>query len=250
MSATNGLSKYRKIRRFDLTPEPAGEIKPRRRRKRTLEFVIHKHQASQLHYDLRLEWDGVLKSWAVPKGPSLNPAIKRLAVAVEDHPLEYAGFEGVIPEGQYGGGTVMVWDQGTYVPEEEPDVAKGYRRGTLKFTLTGRKLKGSWTLVRTGGRGNAAGRGTSSRQARNWLLIKHRDSAAVAASTAEVTDLEPCSVASGRSLAQIAADCGGDPDRARAGDPTTARRCRRRAQARQRSRRVVRTRSRSPVAFS
>jgi bifunctional non-homologous end joining protein LigD len=186
-----------------------------------LAFVVQKHQASHLHYDFRLECDGTLKSWAIPKGPSLDPAIKRLAMAVEDHPLEYAQFEGVIPEGEYGGGTVMVWDQGTYVPEN-PDVGGSWRRGELKFALAGRKLRGSWTLVRTRMRGERDGQG------RSWLLIKHRDFAAAAE---DITLLKPCSARSGRSLAQIAADEGGDPERAAAADPAGARRCRRRAAA-------------------
>lgn len=123
--------------------------------------MVQEHDARRLHYDFRLEVDGVLKSWAVPKGPSSDPAEKRLAVAVEDHPLDYAGFEGVIPEGQYGAGTVVIWDHGTYAPEDDADVAAALREGELKFELEGRRLKGSWVLVRMRGK--------------DWLLIKRRD---------------------------------------------------------------------------
>src|ERR1700710_2074061 len=121
------LSKYKTKRSFKTTPEPQGG----KARSSPLHFVVQKHQASHLHYDFRLEWDGVLVSWAVPKGPSLDPSVKRLAMAVEDHPLDYGGFEGTIPEGQYGGGTVMVWDRGTWTPDE-PDVAASLTKGELK----------------------------------------------------------------------------------------------------------------------
>jgi bifunctional non-homologous end joining protein LigD len=151
-------------------------------------FVVQKHQGRNLHYDFRLEVSGVLKSWAVPKGPSVNPAVKRLAVAVEDHPLEYADFEGNLPEGQYGAGPVMVWDQGTYTPEDSDNVAASLENGELKFVLHGQKLRGSWVLVRT-------------RNNNNWLLIKHRDAYA---STDDITRLEPQSILSGRSLSEIA----------------------------------------------
>lgn len=146
------LAKYHAKRNFKITSEPRGTEK--KSAAPTLSFVVQKHQASHLHYDFRLEWDGVLRSWAVPKGPSLDPSVKRLAMEVEDHPLEYGGFEGSIPEGEYGGGTVMVWDRGTWAPEAEtPDVAAALEKGELKFTLKGAKLKGSWVLVRTKGFG-------------------------------------------------------------------------------------------------
>jgi bifunctional non-homologous end joining protein LigD len=206
-----GLRTYRAKRRFDVTPEPRGGAASRRR-KAQRRFVVHKHRASQLHYDLRLESAGVLHSWAVPKGPSLDPSVKRLAMAVEDHPIEYATFEGTIPENEYGGGTMMVWDRGTWAPDE-PDVERSIARGELKFTLAGEKLHGSWVLVRTGGRAGDA------RDARSWLLIKHRDDAA---SREDVAETRPYSVASGRLLAQIAHDEGGDVAKAASGDPPAA----------------------------
>jgi bifunctional non-homologous end joining protein LigD len=173
-----------------------------------LAFVIHKHQASHLHYDFRLEWNGVLLSWAVPKGPSLDPSVKRMAMAVEDHPLEYGGFEGTIPEGQYGGGTVMVWDRGTWLPEVD-DVDDALQRGELKFSLKGSKLKGSWVLVRL------KPRGKSTRQ--SWLLIKHRDRYA---SEADVTTVKARSVLSKRSMKGIARAYGGNLEKAAAADPS------------------------------
>jgi bifunctional non-homologous end joining protein LigD len=201
------LTEYRKKRRFAQTPEPRGGEGRRRRKQRALAFVVQKHRASRLHYDFRLEWDGVLLSWAVPKGPSLDPTVKRLAMQVEDHPIEYATFEGVIPEGEYGGGTVMVWDRGTWTPES-PDIAAALRKGELKFRLAGKKLRGSWVLVRTRPR---AGDGRPA-----WLLIKHRDAAA---STDDVTEAAPRSVVSRRLLAEIAWHEGGDVAKAASGDP-------------------------------
>lgn len=198
-----GLAKYHAKRDFRVTSEPKGSAKARGP-KHKLSFVVQKHQASQLHYDFRLEWNGVLLSWAVPKGPSLDPSVKRLAMAVEDHPLEYGGFEGTIPEGQYGGGTVMLWDRGAWEPED-PDVDVSLRKGELKFTLHGSKLRGSWVLVRTKGFGE-----------RSWLLIKHRDRYA---STKDVVEAKPRSVASKRLMAEIAASAGGNIAKAAKGDP-------------------------------
>ena len=151
------LETYRKKRRFDRTPEPEGEATPDKSEGESLAFVIQKHDATRLHYDFRLELDGVMKSWAIPKGPSLDPAVKRMAVHVEDHPIEYNTFEGVIPKGEYGGGPVLLWDRGRWIPEEDPRA--GYKKGSLKFRLEGEKLHGSWALVRTnyGQRGRDGG---------------------------------------------------------------------------------------------
>ena len=170
------LSEYQKKRHFGVTPEPSGKASDRKDKDSNLIYVIQKHRATNLHYDFRLEWHGTLLSWAVPKGPSLDPSVKRLAMQVEDHPIDYANFEGVIPEGEYGGGTVMVWDKGTWEPEVE-DVDAALQKGDLKFTLHGRKLKGSWVLVRTRGYGRSSDK--------SWLLIKHRDGFA---STRDVTE--------------------------------------------------------------
>src|ERR1043165_4325055 len=143
------LREYKRKRDFKRTPEPEPKFAPQT----GWSFVVQKHAASHLHYDFRLELDGVLKSWAVPKGPSLDPAQKRLAVAVEDHPVEYGRFEGMIPEGEYGGGTVLLWDRGTWEPIGDPH--EGYRQGKLKFTLHGEKLHGGWVLVRRPSRAHA-----------------------------------------------------------------------------------------------
>jgi len=207
------LKEYRRKRRFSVTPEPEGEHSAAAKHAKPLLYVIQKHQASHLHYDFRLEWEGVLLSWAVPKGPSLDPSVKRLAMPTEDHPIEYASFEGTIPEGEYGSGTVMVWDQGEWTPEVE-DVDEALEKGDLKFTLHGKKLKGSWVLVRTGGRfGGASGRPS-------WLLIKHRDSFA---SPKDVTIEQSRSASTNRSLAEIAQAEGGDVAKAAAGDGLTAK---------------------------
>jgi bifunctional non-homologous end joining protein LigD len=202
------LTEYRKKRHFDATPEPQGATSPEKKGNGSLIYVIQKHMASRLHYDFRLEWRGVLLSWAVPKGPSLEPAVKRLAMQTEDHPVEYSDFEGVIPAGQYGAGTVMLWDRGTWQPESA-DVDASLQQGEIKFTLYGKKLQGSWVLVRTRGLGSNPVRSA-------WLLIKHRDQYA---STKDVTEDEPRSVTSQRFLAEIARDEGGDIERASMGDP-------------------------------
>ena len=157
----DALSAYRAKRSAERTPEPAGVLPPPPAGRTGGRFVVHKHAATRLHYDLRLEMDGVLKSWAVPKGPSRNPADKRLAVHVEDHPIEYGDFEGVIPEGNYGAGAVIEWDRGTWVPLEDP--VAGMQKGKLLFELRGYKLRGRWTLVKI-------------KKGKNeWLLIKERD---------------------------------------------------------------------------
>jgi bifunctional non-homologous end joining protein LigD len=189
---TDPLETYRTKRNFSTTAEPKG-AKRATRQKSVLSFVIQKHAASQLHYDFRLEWNGVLLSWAVPKGPSLNPSVKRLAMQVEDHPVEYGTFEGTIPQGEYGGGTVMLWDHGSWTPED-PDVDAALKKGELKFELHGEKLHGSWVLVRVRG-----GYGGSKKP--GWLLIKHRDKFA---STADILVKEPRSVATNRLMDEIA----------------------------------------------
>ena len=187
---TRNLDDYNRMRDFSATSEPAA-IKRRGRSKGTehaLQFCIQKHDASHLHYDFRLELDGALKSWAVPKGPSLDPRVKRLAVHVEDHPLDYATFEGSIPEGHYGAGEVIVWDRGVWIPQEDP--AKAYAKGKLKFELQGEKLSGLWNLVRTHMPGKKE----------NWFLIKHQDSAARPQDDYDVLSAEPHSVLSERTL--------------------------------------------------
>ena len=192
------LSTYRKKRDFEKTAEPSGKtpVAPSKR----LRFVIQKHAATRLHYDLRLELDGVFKSWAVTRGPSLDPHDKRLAVEVEDHPLDYGDFEGTIPKGEYGGGTVMVWDRGYW---ESDDPARGFKKGDLKFTLDGEKLHGSWVLVRmrsdrTGGKRT------------NWLLIKHRDEYVREGEANDILDQDR-SAASGRTMEEIAKGKGRPP---------------------------------------
>jgi bifunctional non-homologous end joining protein LigD len=189
------LEKYRQKRNFKKTPEPAGS--PTASRKSAAKtsqrfFCVQKHLASHLHYDFRLEHNGVLLSWAVPKGPSLDPAVKRLAMHVEDHPVEYGDFEGVIPEG-YGAGIVMLWDRGTWTPESA-DVDAAIKKGDLKFTLDGIKLKGSWVLVRTRGPRDPSGR--------SWLLIKHRDDWS---GPIDIAEFAPLSVKSGNDLPEILA---------------------------------------------
>ena len=195
------LSEYRHKRDFSKTAEPAGnEERAKKKRKKALVFVIQKHAASHLHFDFRLELDGVMKSWAVPKGPSYDPAVKRLAMQVEDHPIDYNTFEGTIPQGEYGGGTVMLWDRGTYtsVLDEDdsiPALRKGYAKGDLKILMHGERMHGSWVLVRTR-------RGSDSKP--QWLLIKHRDDFAKRGS--DVVANEMTSVTTGRTMDEIAAN--------------------------------------------
>ncbi|HSZ81757.1 MAG TPA: DNA polymerase ligase N-terminal domain-containing protein [Polyangia bacterium] len=193
------LDEYNRKRDFGQTREPPGEVK------RTTSgnlFVIQKHAASRLHYDFRLELDGVLLSWSVPKGPSLDPAQKRLAVHVEDHPLDYAMFEGIIPKGQYGGGTVLLWDRGTWTPETEGGAPAMLAAGNLKFMLKGEKLRGKYALVKIKER-RAPGRRDDGR---SWLLIKERDAEARPESELDITAARAESVATRRTMAQIAAD--------------------------------------------
>src|SRR5207248_4680254 len=188
------LQEYKRKRRFDETPEPP----PRIEAKSGHRFVVQKHRASHLHYDFRLEMEGVLKSWAVPKGPSLNPGDKRLAMMVEDHPVSYFHFEGIIPEGNYGAGTVMVWDTGNWEPLGDP--SQMLAKGDLKFRLDGKKLKGEFVLARMRSR-RPGSKGTE------WLLIKKRDEAAKEGFDANSAKLD-WSVLTKRSLQQIAGDTG------------------------------------------
>ena len=193
------LEKYKQKRNFQATPEPSGDVKlAEERAKKQQEskkafFCVQKHLASHLHYDFRLEWKGVLLSWAVPKGPALDPKVKRLAMMVEDHPIEYGTFEGVIPSG-YGAGIVMLWDEGTWTPQVD-DVDAALKKGDLKLTLDGYKLKGSWVLVRTSGRYPGG-------DDRSWLLIKHKDEWA---GDVDITEFAPKSVKSGGDFEDILA---------------------------------------------
>jgi len=207
MSDADGkLRAYHKRRDFSQTPEPSAAPAPapaETDEQRERRFVIQKHDATRLHYDFRLEVEGVLKSWAVPRGPSLNPADKRLAVMTEDHPLEYADFEGVIPEGEYGGGTVIVWDTGTYRnlkqedPRHEPlTMAEGLAQGHVTVWLEGKKLRGGFALIRT--------RGKQRREEENWLLIKISDELADAGR--HVVQERPESVLSGKTIEELKAD--------------------------------------------
>ncbi|HEX4319961.1 MAG TPA: DNA ligase D [Acidobacteriaceae bacterium] len=204
------LERYRSMRDFSTTPEPsgaegqkasgAGSAKKKVTAPERLPFVIQKHAATRLHYDFRLAWNGVLKSWAIPKGPSYRTKDKRLAAQVEDHPMEYGGFEGIIPKGGYGGGTVMLWDTGTWQPQPgHTDVDAGLRDGSLKFTLYGKKMKGNWALIRMGGK-------AASSEKPQWLLIKEHDSHEHTEDEPEITEQQPDSVATGRSMEQIATD--------------------------------------------
>ncbi|ADW69172.1 DNA ligase D [Granulicella tundricola] len=190
------LARYRSMRDFDVTAEPSGKAQEITRE--SLPFCIQKHAASHLHYDFRLGWNGVLKSWACAKGPSYNVKDKRLAVQVEDHPIEYGGFEGIIPAGQYGGGTVMLWDQGTWEPQPgHTDVDAGLRDGNLKFIMHGTKMKGKWALIRMGGH-------AATEKKPNWLLIKEHDDFERGPDDEAITDSEPKSVITGRTLEEIA----------------------------------------------
>jgi bifunctional non-homologous end joining protein LigD len=204
--AKKKLGEYRRKRDFTKTREPSGDkaaatsvtrsARPsQKKRARALQFVVQKHEASHLHFDFRLELDGVMKSWAVPKGPSYDPSVRRLAMEVEDHPIEYNTFEGTIPQGEYGGGTVMLWDRGTYQAENNGGVEAlrdGYARGDLKFVLDGDRLRGGWVLVRMKRPGRP-----------QWLLIKHRDEFATTAR--DVVEEATTSVATGRTMEDIAA---------------------------------------------
>ena len=184
------LKKYKQMRDFGDTPEPAGG-KPKRGKKPI--FVIQKHAATRLHYDFRLEMEGVLKSWAVPKGPSYDPSTKRLAMMTEDHPYDYASFEGVIPEGNYGAGNVIIWDNGTWEfigPGDDP--VKALRSGDLKFRMNGKKMFGEWALFRIRGR---------SPKGNEWLLVKHRDE--FANDNIDITEVAPKSVVSNRTLEDV-----------------------------------------------
>src|SRR5918994_443677 len=205
----DSLERYRKKRDFSKTAEPpGGEITPA-----TSVFVVQKHAARRLHYDLRLQFGDTLKSWAVPQGPSLDPKVRRLAVHTEDHPLEYADFEERIPQGQYGAGGMIVWDRGTWVPMGDPE--EGYRKGSFKFRLLGEKLGGGWTLVRLkpkeGERGD------------NWLLIKERDPFARPGSDAAILEERPESVLTGRRVEDLAEpEAAAKPERARKAKPVRA----------------------------
>jgi bifunctional non-homologous end joining protein LigD len=214
LSQYGRLAEYNRKRHFGVTPEPPGTARARGPG-RPLEFVVQKHRATQLHYDFRLEHRGVMLSWAVPKGPSPDPATKRLAMETEPHPMDYNQFEGVIPEGEYGGGTVMIWDKGIWAPVaqnrlgDEGETDRQLEKGDLKFVLLGEKLQGSWVLVRTRG-------------GRQWLLIKHRDDYAA---QEDLTVARPRSVVSGRSMAEIARAAGASPrqlQQAAAADPADA----------------------------
>jgi bifunctional non-homologous end joining protein LigD len=199
--ATAPLARYRAKRDFTRTQEPSGarKVLPAEH----LRFVVQKHAASHLHWDLRLELNGIFKSWAVTKGPSIDPADKRLAVEVEDHPLDYGDFEGTIPKGEYGGGTVQMWDRGFWIPQEARDPEESLERGELKFVTAGKRMRGSWVLVKI--RNN---RGRDKRT--NWLLIKHKDEYARPGGTAALME-EDKSVASGRTMDQIARGVGKAP---------------------------------------
>ncbi|MFN2398576.1 MAG: DNA ligase D [Gemmatimonadaceae bacterium] len=229
-ASSRHLGEYRRKRDFSKTAEPTGEEKPRKKGSargsgKDLEFVVQKHAATHLHYDLRLELDGVMKSWAVPKGPSLDPAVKRLAMEVEDHPIAYNTFEGTIPKGEYGGGTVMLWDRGTYTADGQPSdpaeaLRRGFAKGDLKFQLNGERLRGSFVLVRLRKRDGDSDSGKP-----QWLLIKHRDE--FAQPGGDVTEDETTSVDTGRTMDEIAEGKGKSrvwhSNRSRSGEPLVER---------------------------
>ena len=192
--AGNLLNKYQQMRDFGDTPEPSGKAKPAKGRKPI--FVIQQHHASHMHYDFRLEMEGVLKSWAVPKGPSYDPSVKRLAMMTEDHPYDYAKFEGVIPEGNYGAGNVIIWDQGTWeFIEPGDDPVKALKSGKLTFRMNGKKMFGEWALVRISGRGRSGDKGNE------WLLLKHRDQ--FANDKLDITEFAPRSVVSNKLVDEV-----------------------------------------------
>jgi bifunctional non-homologous end joining protein LigD len=188
MTSKNKLSEYNRKRDFDVTPEPDGT--PSKPREENHSFVVQKHDATRLHYDFRLEVDGVLVSWAIPRGPSLNPADKRMAVRTEDHPLDYADFEGVIPSGEYGGGPVIVWDRGTYENLGSELMSKGIRKGRIKFRLNGEKLHGAWSLIRM-----------IRSPKETWLLVKMVD--AYADRKRDLVEEQPQSVISGKRVEEV-----------------------------------------------
>lgn len=207
------LKKYIEKRNFNITPEPKPKTKSKSKPAKKLKYVIQKHAASHLHYDLRLEMNGVMKSWAVPKGPSLDPSIKHLAVETEDHPIEYNDFEGIIPQGEYGGGTVMIWDQGTYSMEGSPEAA--YRKGDITFEIHGKKLKGKWKLIKMRSRGadskiksrilNGSSEKNSNAKSQ-WLFFKITDK--YARDDYDITAEKPRSAVTRRTMERIAADEG------------------------------------------
>jgi len=205
------LARYRSMRDFATTAEPAGAEKTKKSER--LRFVVQKHAATRLHYDFRLELDGVFLSWAVTRGPSLDPADRRLAVQTEDHPLDYGDFEGTIPKGEYGGGTVMLWDRGYWQPEGDPRA--GLKAGDLKFTLDGERMKGSWVLVRMKRR--------EGEKRDNWLLIKHHDGWSVENDGGQLVEEETTSVASGRAMADIEAGKGKGPTKFMTGKGRSAK---------------------------